>query len=51
MNTNDYAIYVWPAIGFTALAVAWMIADSLWRARHWKKKAEELQAQKDALGK
>ena len=48
MNANDYGIYVWPALAFTAAAVAWMVADTLVRARRWKKRADELQAKKDA---
>jgi heme exporter protein D len=37
---GKYAPYIWPAIGATALAFAWMIADSLARARSWRRKAE-----------
>ena len=37
---GKYAPYIWPAFGATALAFAWMIADSLARARAWRRKAE-----------
>lgn len=47
MEPDKYAVYIWPAVGVTALVVAWMIADSLLRARHWKRRVEELQARKD----
>ena len=48
MSPDKYAIYVWPAVAITAVVVAWMIADSFLRARRWKLKVDELQAQKDA---
>lgn len=48
MSPDKYDIYVWPAVAITALIVAWMIIDSFWRARRWKRRVDELQAQKDA---
>jgi len=39
---GKYALYIWPAYGVTALGFAWMILDTLLRARRWKRKAERL---------
>jgi heme exporter protein D len=47
-DAGEYAFYVWTSFGLTALLVAWMIGDSLWRAAKWRRKAEALQAAKDA---
>jgi heme exporter protein D len=41
---GEYAPYIWPAFGATALAFAWMIGDSLARARSWRRKAETAKA-------
>ena len=38
---GKYAAYVWPAYGAVAVVFAWMVADSLVRARRWKRKAED----------
>jgi heme exporter protein D len=37
---GKYAAFVWPAYGACALAFAWMIIDTLARARHWRAEAE-----------
>ena len=47
-DAGKYAFYVWGSFGVTAAAIAWMIGDSLWRAAKWRKKAEALQAARDA---
>jgi len=49
-DAGRYAIYVWPAFAISATAFAWMIVDSLAKARHWKRELERLQAEpgKDA---
>ena len=39
-DAGKYAAYVWPAFAVTALAFGWMIADSLARARRWKREVE-----------
>lgn len=39
-DAGKYAAYVWPAFAITALAFGWMIADSLARARRWKREVE-----------
>ena len=37
---GKYAAFVWPAYGVCALLFAWMIVDTLARARHWRAAAE-----------
>jgi len=39
-DAGKYALYVWPAFAVTVLAFGWMIADSLARARRWKREVE-----------
>jgi heme exporter protein D len=41
---GKYAPFVWPAYGIAALAFAWMVADSLGRARLWRSRARALEA-------
>ena len=38
-DVGKYGPYVWPAFIVTALVFAWMIGDSLWRARAWRRSA------------
>lgn len=45
LHTGEYGLYIWSAFGITALAFAWMIADSLWRAARWKRRLRELEDQ------
>ena len=33
---GKYAAFVWPAYGVCALLFAWMILDTLARARYWR---------------
>jgi len=40
-NAGNYAVFVWPAYGLTALVFLVFIADSLARARRWRKAAEQ----------
>lgn len=35
-----YGPYILAAYGLSAAVIAWMVVDSLWRARAWRKKAE-----------
>ena len=45
MNLHDkYAAFVWPAYAVTALVFAWMVIDTLLRARRWRKQAERVEA-------
>ena len=39
---GTYGAYIWPAYGASALAFAWMIADTLRRARRWRREVERL---------
>jgi heme exporter protein D len=41
---DKYAPFIWPAYAVTALAFAWMVADTLIRARAWRRRAERLEA-------
>jgi heme exporter protein D len=40
LDAGKYAAYVWPAFAATLLGFAWMIGDSLIRARTWRRKAQ-----------
>jgi len=46
-DAGKYAAYLWPAFAISAVAFAWMIADSVLTARRWKREAERLQAELD----
>ena len=49
IEAGHYAAYVWPAYGATAAAFAWMIWDTVVRARTWRRNVETLEAaRKDA---
>lgn len=43
-DAGKYALYVWPAFAATAAAFGWMIADTLVRARRWKRELDRLSA-------
>lgn len=43
---GKYALYIWPAYGVSALGFAWMILDTVIRARRWKRQAERLEREK-----
>jgi len=40
LEVGRYAAFVWPAYALSALALLWMLADSLLRARRWRREAE-----------
>ena len=40
---DKYAPYVWPAYAVTAIAFAWMMIDTLWRARRWRRRVDDLE--------
>jgi heme exporter protein D len=42
LDAGKYAAFVWPAFAITAVVFAGMIADSLARARRWRREAERL---------
>jgi heme exporter protein CcmD len=41
LHTGRYALYIWPAYGLSVLAIGWMVASTLVRARRWKALAEK----------
>nr|WP_295111646.1 heme exporter protein CcmD [uncultured Caulobacter sp.] len=48
-DAGKYAVYLWPAFAISAVAFAWLIADSVAGARRWKRQAERQQAELDEL--
>lgn len=40
LDVGKYAAFVWPAYGLSALVLLAMLADSLLRARRWRRAAE-----------
>lgn len=40
LDAGKYAAYIWPAFAVSALFLGAMIADSLARARRWKREVE-----------
>ncbi len=40
LEVGRYAVFIWPAYGITALTLLALLADSLLRARRWRKAAE-----------
>jgi len=42
LHAGKYAAFIWPAYGFTALVFLVLILGALRHARHWKRKAQEL---------
>jgi len=43
-DAGKYAPYVWTAYGLTAAVFALMVADTLARARRWRRKAQQREA-------
>ena len=43
MSAHHYAAFVWPTYILTAVAFAWMILDTVLRARRWRKRVEALE--------
>lgn len=41
LGAGKYALYLWPAYGLTALVLVALVADSLARARRWRRAAEQ----------
>jgi len=44
LDAGRYAAYVWPAFAVSAAVIAGMVADTLLRARHWRREAQRLEA-------
>ncbi len=43
-DMGKYAGFVWPAYILTAVVLGWMVADTLARARRWRREAEKPRA-------
>lgn len=39
LDMGKYAAFVWPAWGISAAVLLWAVADTLARARRWKREA------------
>jgi heme exporter protein D len=48
MGDGKYIEYIAPAFAASVLVLGWLTIDTLLRARAWRRKAEALQAQRDA---
>jgi heme exporter protein D len=48
LNFGKYAFFIWVSYGATFLVLAGLTADSLLRARKWRREAERLEAAKQA---
>jgi heme exporter protein D len=48
LDVGKYAGFVWPAYGLSALVLLAMLADSLLRARRWRRAAEDNAQDQDA---
>jgi len=47
LSAGKYAAYIWPAYAVSALGFAWMILDTLARARRWKRRAHRLEGEEE----
>jgi heme exporter protein D len=45
-DAGRYAMFVWPAYGATAIIFIGMIADTLLRARRWRREVERRENQR-----
>ena len=45
LSAGKYAAYIWPAYAVSLAGFAWMIIDTLARARRWKRKADRLEGE------
>ena len=43
LDMGKYAAFVWPAYGVSLLILAGLVADSLARARRWRREVSRLQ--------
>jgi heme exporter protein D len=46
LDPGKYAAYVWPSFAVTAAVLAWLTADTLARARRWRREAERLERER-----
>jgi heme exporter protein D len=47
LDMGRYAIYVWPVYAVTAVVLIGMLADSLLRARRWRREVERLERERE----
>jgi heme exporter protein D len=40
---GKYGAFIWPAYGASLLAFAWIIADTVLRARRWRREVRRLE--------
>jgi heme exporter protein D len=45
LSAGRYAAYIWPAYAVSVAGFAWMIIDTLARARRWKARAAQLEGE------
>jgi len=43
LDMGKYAAFVWPSFAASLVVIGWMVADSLLRARKWRKAVERLE--------
>jgi heme exporter protein D len=43
LDAGKYAAFVWPAFAVTAVLLVWMVADTLLRARRWRRRVRQLE--------
>jgi heme exporter protein D len=48
LGLGRYAPYILPAYGATALGFAWMVIDTVLRARRWRREARRLETDEAA---
>ena len=48
MSLGPYGAFIVPAYAATAIALAWMVVDTLLRARAWRRRVEALEADRQA---
>jgi heme exporter protein D len=44
LELGKYAVYIWPSYIATAAVIGALVADSLLRARRWKREADRREA-------
>ncbi len=47
LDMGRYALFVWPVYAITAAVLAWMVIDSLGRARRWRREVQRLEGGRD----
>jgi heme exporter protein D len=47
LDAGKYALYLWPAYGLSVVVIAGLVAESLMRARRWRRAAEAQEREDD----